>query len=170
MSSFPSPRAAVKTDSGWLRCPNGKQEIEVLFDEKSPAGMPVLVHIKSRREGTVSYWAEPIDGAQYGDAAVEFRKLGQFDDDGRHAVMIENGAAVCDCRGFERHGHCRHAIAAMLLLEAGLMRPAPRPEQAVEMPAKAERPRFCKQCGSPVMKKGSCLFGLYRLSCCPVAL
>jgi hypothetical protein len=52
--------------------------------------------------------------------------------------MVENGAAVCDCRAFVAHNHCRHAIAAGLLVEAGLMRPAPRPEQAVEMLAEME--------------------------------
>jgi hypothetical protein len=35
----------------------------------------------------------------------------------------------------------------MLLLDAGLMRKSPRPEQADEIPAKAERPRFCRFCG-----------------------
>jgi hypothetical protein len=155
MSSFPSLAAAVKTDRG-TTLPNGKQEVTILFDERPPAGMPVLVHIASKREGQVSYWAQPIDGAQYGDAAVEFRKLGQYDDDGRHAVMVEHGRAVCDCRGFERHDHCRHAIAALLLIAAGLMRPAPRPEQAEERPAKAERPRFCRFCGCSADLHGEC--------------
>lgn len=35
-----------------------------------------------------------------------------------HPVAIDAGA-VCGCKGFRYHGHCRHAVAATRLIEAG---------------------------------------------------
>jgi hypothetical protein len=192
MSTVPSTGRGVNT--GWQAVQNGKSEIEVLFDEKSPAGMPVLVHIAGDRvsireaqdaamklgeartsaivgvgglsgasagalrrlvreagmQEATHYWVSPVDGA-VGGIGVEFRKLGEYDDDARHHVLVEpDGYAECDCRGFVAHNHCRHAIAATLLVAAGLMRPSPRPEQAVEIPAKAARyvSPVCVLCGS----------------------
>jgi hypothetical protein len=33
--------------------------------------------------------------------------------------IVDDGPAACDCKGFERFGHCRHVEATRILLAAG---------------------------------------------------
>lgn len=51
----------------------------------------------------------------YAERAFEFKK----DGGDTHHVALERQGHTCDCRGFVAHGHCRHASAALKLLEMG---------------------------------------------------
>lgn len=116
---------------------NGKSQVQVTFDEQAPAGMAQLVTINEDH-----YWVERFE-TDYG-LGVRFAKLGGEEP---YHVLLENDRADCSCRGFLRYERCRHVIATRLLVEAGLLRKSPRPEQAVEMPARVEPAgHYCTLC------------------------
>lgn len=53
--------------------------------------------------------------------AFELRKHVRTADRGLYHVLAAGEASQCDCRGFVRHGHCRHAAAMVKLLALGLI-------------------------------------------------
>jgi hypothetical protein len=46
-------------------------------------------------------------------------KMGIDRDAARYAVNIDGDRRTCECQGFARHGHCKHADGIAALLAAG---------------------------------------------------
>ncbi|HEY2908670.1 MAG TPA: hypothetical protein VGI99_00400 [Gemmataceae bacterium] len=65
--------------------------------------------------------------------------------------LADSGMAFesCDCRGFERFGHCKHIAAIRAIVDRGLIAlPTVTPAPAT-IPMPAPKPvRMCIQCGS----------------------
>jgi hypothetical protein len=120
----------------------GKQgECEITVDVESTDTLHLVTITAGKK--TDYYWAEPLI-CDYG-IGLTFLKMGTSD---RHHVNMAE-YPCCDCRGFEFHGRCRHIAAAQVLQEAGLLKKAPRPEQAAEQPARQVR-TTCWTCGLPI--------------------
>lgn len=81
------------------------------------------------KEGTKHdvYWVEEFYPAPgYGPGrAFELKKHVRTATDGLYHVFAAGEASQCDCCGFVRHGHCRHAAAMVKLVELNLL-PDPR--------------------------------------------
>jgi hypothetical protein len=125
---------------------NGKSKCTVIFDERAPAGMPVLTTIVDSKGKDAAYWAEVMP-SDFG-IAVSFRRIGAFipDDERQYNVLLPDEpevSATCECKGYLRHLHCKHVAAAMKLHFCGLLKKSPRPEHAEEIPAKAEKSEEC---------------------------
>ena len=116
---------------------NGSAAIGFSFDAAEP-GMPLFVYFwKCGKSGSRScYWVELLP-SQFG-TALRFRKaLDRADDDPENYDVLLTGENYgCECKGFLRHGHCKHGLAAREIVASGALRPSPRPEQACEVPAK----------------------------------
>jgi len=102
----------------------GKSNIEVFADfDAAPAGMAVLVAVKSGKYDEDNYWVEliPSDWGQ----AFRFVRHGKFSrklewvEPETYEVLVEDSGASCSCKGHARWGHCKHAKVAVLLIEAG---------------------------------------------------
>ena len=107
----------------------------------TPPGTPILVSITMGKLLT-NYWCELIPGVSHG-IGVRFRKLGDVGE--VYDVWIEDNHRSCHCQGHLRWGHCKHVAAVLLMLERGLLKPSPRPEQAHEIPAR-KKTVWCEHC------------------------
>lgn len=117
---------------------NGKKAIGFLFEEAGP-GMPLFVYFwecgKSGHRS--SYWVELLP-TDFGTGLRFVKSLDRTEGDPEnYDVLLGGGNYSCECKGFLRHGHCKHGLAARKIIDAGALRPSPRPEQACELPGKA---------------------------------
>lgn len=121
----------------------GKQgEIEITVDVESTDATHLVTITSGTKQDHYWVWAIPSDMG----TACTFLKIGTSE---RHEVNLDthHGLHECDCKGFYRYGRCRHTAAAIILHDAGLLKKAPRPEHAAELPAKAP---CCSQCGRQI--------------------
>ncbi|HEY7427450.1 MAG TPA: hypothetical protein VH682_24665 [Gemmataceae bacterium] len=115
--------------------------VDVQTSDTSDTIHLVTITANGKRE---MYWVEPIP-SDFGTACT-FLKLGTSD---RHEVNLgADGLHECDCKGMARYNRCRHVATALILLDAGLLRPSPRPEHAAEVPARQVSPA-CFNCHKP---------------------
>jgi hypothetical protein len=118
-----------------------RTELKVEFGSACP-GLPLLVMITDERGRESDYWVSQLPSAW--GVAARFQKMWDgarqdFADECYEAVVdpVEHFDS-CECMGHLRHGDCRHQKALRLAIDQGLLKPSPRPEQACEIPAKAE--------------------------------
>ena len=114
--------------------PATKTQLTIEHSTPCP-GMTTLVHITDGK-GRSDYWFDVIP-SDFG-VAFRARKIWQANDfaEGAYDVLVDGEQSSCECMGHLRHGHCRHVDAARKLIEAGITRKQPTPEQAVEHPGK----------------------------------
>jgi hypothetical protein len=65
---------------------------------------------------TTSYFVRNIP-SDFG-RGFSLEKTGPQDGDLYHVLLEEDGRS-CDCKGFLRHGHCKHADALLKLVQLG---------------------------------------------------
>ncbi len=101
---------------------NGKTNVAVCF-QIMPAGMRQIVTIQGQREKTgITYWVDLLP-SDFG-TAVRFDKVfeaGTEDRPESYDVLLGGGNYSCECKGFLRHGHCKHGIAARQMIDAGAL-------------------------------------------------
>jgi hypothetical protein len=51
--------------------------------------------------------------------AFQVEKIGLTVNDSPYHVHIDGGRRSCECKGFLRHGHCKHADGLAALVAAG---------------------------------------------------
>jgi hypothetical protein len=86
------------------------------------AGYAVLRVRVGRDEAT--YTVEPRK-APRGQAACYVKQglVDVYEDgSGHHDVLLDGPMTTCDCKGFQRWGHCRHAWSLEIALRRGWLR------------------------------------------------
>ena len=81
-----------------------------------------------RREGRITqdgqetlFFVDRI-ASQIGGAGFRLTKFEQHqrgEDDAAYSVLLDGERSTCECKGYIRHGHCRHVEALTALQAAG---------------------------------------------------
>lgn len=68
------------------------------------------------------YGIKPIK-TDFGQRAFEVVKSGEVDygERGYYSVLLDGENSTCDCRGWLRHGHCKHCWACQKLADRNLI-------------------------------------------------
>jgi hypothetical protein len=77
--------------------------------------MPGIVRIQVGDEPWTDYNLARI-GSDFGTAFRLVKLLGPHD---RYDVLLDGRQSSCECKGFLRHGHCKHAAGLGKLVELG---------------------------------------------------
>ena len=79
-------------------------------------GNPGVVQVTVGKQTADYYcWPRPSD---FG-AAFELQKFGTQGGEHYHVLLGENGRHSCECLGFQRWNHCKHADGLAALQQAG---------------------------------------------------
>jgi hypothetical protein len=99
---------------------------------------------------TRAYMLTPLS-ADFGEGAYRLHKATQDGDGEVYDVCLNGRESTCECKGFLRHGRCKHVEALTALQVAGkLTTPKPEEEEIVEITEKPPQPENrCFECRRP---------------------
>ena len=97
------------------RKPRSKPQRFIRLRYKPEGTSPGIVSIRVGKEAA-DYFLTPVP-ADFGRGFL-VEKIG-LHADGKYAVNIDSEKLSCECKGFGRHGHCKHSDGLAALVAAG---------------------------------------------------
>jgi hypothetical protein len=98
------------------RKPRQKPQRFIRLRFKPEGTSPGMVSIRVGKE-SADYFLTAIP-ADFG-RGFKVEKIGLHETEGDYAVNIDGETRSCECKGFVRHGHCKHADGLAALIAAG---------------------------------------------------
>jgi hypothetical protein len=86
------------------------------------AGHPGIIRITVGTEDPADYFVQPVR-ADFG-RGFQVVKIDLMADGGEYQTNVGGGhhnGHLCTCKGFERHGHCKHSDGLAALVGRGLI-------------------------------------------------